>query len=145
MSKLDANRVINGTFGSVLIDGRKCAEVFSSSAKVTGKTEDVTVVGSMKTGKKLMSVEHELTIKLHKVYSTMQKRIAEGIEKGVPPAFKIVSSLDDPQAYGAEAVAYTGCRCYELDLQSWEAAKKGEIELKFDFDTFEFISAISEK
>ena len=139
---LDPNKVINGTFGEVWLDGDFMQEVFGLEAKVELQKEEIPLVGSVATHHKYMGYNGTGTIRFHKVSSRIGQKIGESIKRGVNPSFEILSSLDDPAAYGAERILIKGVTFDDLTLANWEAKAKGEIEAPFTFTDWEYLDEI---
>lgn len=118
------NDVVSGSFGKCYIDGRHWAEVSEFEAKLKLEGKDVLLAGGEK-GKKNTSATIEIKIKLQKVFSTeleLLKQVSSGI---LNPMTTINIQLDDPEARGAEALAFTDCMFTgDLDLGTF---KNGEL------------------
>ena len=62
--KMNQNRVINGTHGSVIWDGEKLSNIKSYEAKVTMNYEDVSQAEELIDGRKYMGAEISGTMTL---------------------------------------------------------------------------------
>lgn len=142
--KKDANKVINGTFGSLWIGTEKFSNVKSFEAKTSMSYEDVQFGEDLATHKKYMGWSGAGTATLHKVDSAMAKMLADGIKNGVMEPATMVAKLDDPAAYGAERVQLTGVYFDELTLLKFAMKEMQEEEVPFTFDGFEFLDLITE-
>lgn len=140
--KLSAKRVMNGTFGTVWLEGQRCAEVYKCQAKDSYTRENVAMCGSLRDGKKLSKLEGTGSLGMHKVSSRMITLMSEMVRAGRDPEFTIVSKLDDPDAYGAERIAFTGVQFDDLTLADWEAGVLGKIECPFSFMDYELIDTV---
>jgi len=143
--KQEANRVINGTFGSLWVNTEKLANVKSFEAKVSMNYEDVQFSEDLATHKKYMGWSGAGTAVLHKVDSAMAKLLAEGIKSGEMEAASMVAKLADPAAYGAERVQLTGVYFDELMLLKFANKEIQEESVPFTFDGYEFLDFITEK
>ena len=143
MKKLDANKVINGTFGSVWMAMEKLANCKSFEAKASLDYEDVLLAEDLSTHKKYMGWTGAGTIRLHKVDSTMAKTLADGIKSGVFEPVTIVAKLEDPAAYGAARVKLSGVCFDELTLIKFANKEIQEEECPFTFDDYEFLDMIN--
>lgn len=118
------NDVVSGSFGKCYINGRHWAETSEFEAKLKLDSKDVLLAGGEK-GKKNTSSSIEIKIKLQKVFSTeleLLKSITSGI---LNPMTTINIQLDDPEARGAEALAFNDCIFTgDIDLGSF---KNGEL------------------
>lgn len=139
---LDAKRVINGTFGTVHLDGQLLAESFKLQAKVEATREEVQMCGSLVSGQKLTKLNFSGTLGMYKVDSKLARMFANDLKAGIDHSCTIISKLDDPDAYGKECVAFSGCKFNDLTLADWEAATLGKIEAPFTYEDYEFIDMI---
>lgn len=142
MEKFNAKRVINGTFGTVWLNGVRVAECYKCSAKETYTREEVAMCGSLKSGKKLTKVEGTGSIGLYKVNSRMALIIGEKVKNGEDPHFTLISKLADPDAYGAERISFMGVTFDDLTLVDWEAGVLGKVEAPFSFEDYELLDKI---
>lgn len=139
---IDANRVINGTFGEVWLDGDKVSECFGLEAKVEIDKEEISICGKLGTDTKMMGYKGTGSLKLHKVNSRMMIKLSDQVKAGVNPRLQILSVLKDPAAYGAERVLIKDACFDDLILANWEAKAKGEIECPFTFTDWELLDLI---
>lgn len=138
----NAKRVMSGTWGQVWLDGEWVAECYKFQAKDTYNRETINLCGRLRAGKKLMSLEGTGSMGLHKVYSRMAQKVGELLKEGQDPGFTVISKLDDPDAYGAERIAFYGVRFDDMTLADWEAGTVGKTEHPFSFDSYEFLDAV---
>ncbi|MBB6218183.1 hypothetical protein HNQ80_004323 [Anaerosolibacter carboniphilus] len=142
MAKLKANRVINGTFGSIWVNSEKWAEVKSFELKVQGQYEDVNFCEELGKHRKYMGFEGTGTMTLQKVYDRGAKLLAEAFKSGEMPDVKIVGKLADPAAFGHTRVEVTEVTFDEFTLLKFENKALGEEELPFQFADYDLIDAI---
>lgn len=142
---IDANRVINGTFGEVWLDGDKVSECYGLEAKVEIDKEEISICGKLGTDTKMMGYKGTGSLKLHKVNSRMMIKLSDQVKAGVNPRLQILSALKDPAAYGAERVLIKDAAFDDLTLANWEAKTKGEIECPFTFTDWELLDTITPK
>lgn len=140
--KMEANKVINGTFGSVWLGTEKMSNCKSFEAKVSLDYEDVLIAEDLSTHKKYMGWTGAGTILLHKVDSTMAKTLADGIKSGNLETVSVIAKLEDPAAYGAERVKLSGVCFDELTLIKFANKEIQEEECPFTFDDYEFLDMI---
>lgn len=140
---LAAERVINGTFGEVWLDGDKVSECYGLEAKVEIDKEEIPVCGKLGTDTKMMGYKGTGTMRLHKVNSRMMLLISNQIKAGINPRFQILSALKDPAAFGAERVLIKDACFDDLTLANWEAKAKGETECPFTFTDWEPLDTIA--
>jgi hypothetical protein len=141
--KMDQNKVINGTFGRVWMNGELYSNVKSFDSKVTLNYEEVNMADDLATYQKYMGYAGEGSVSLHKIDSHVAKTIGDGITTGVMPDIKIVGRLSDPAAYGAERVEYSGVTFDELTLLKFANKEIQEEEVPFKFAKFKYLDMIN--
>ncbi len=137
-----AKRVISGTWGEVWLDGDYVSECSGLQAKVSFNKTDVNMCRRMATDKKVTSISCTGSLKLHKVNSRMAMAIGGRIKNGQDVRFKVMSKLDDPDAYGAEKIVLSNVSFDDLTLADWEVAKNGTVEAPFTFTDYDFLDLI---
>lgn len=140
---INTERIINGTFGELWLDGDKVAEAYGLDARVEISKEDVDVCGSLGTNTKMMGYKGTGSVKLHKVNSRMAIKISDKLKQGINPRFQILSALKDPAAYGAERVLVKDAAFDDMTLANWEAKQKGTVEAPFTFTDWEYLDKIT--
>jgi len=141
-TKLDANRVINGTYGEVWLDGDFVSEAYGLDAKIEINKEEIKVVGKLGTDTKIMGYKGTGSVKLHKVNSRMALKLADQVKEGKNPRLQILSVLNDPAAYGAERIMIKDASFDDITLAGWEAAQKGSIDAPFTFTDWKLVDTI---
>lgn len=139
---LDARRVINGTYGECWLDDELVSECFGLQAKIDIQKEDVPICGKASKSKKIVGWEGKGTVKLNKVNSRMVQKIGKMLKNGREVRVKIISTLADPDSFGAERVEIRDILFDDLTLADWEHAKNGQIEAPFTFEDFNMIDEI---
>ncbi len=142
MAKLDASRVINGIYGKVWVNGELWAEVDAFEAKVAVSYEDVKFAGDGATHKKATGWAGTGSMTIKKVYSRVQRAMAEQVRGGEYPRFEVVGKLEDPDAFGAERVALHDVTINEFLLMKFEK-NLGNEEVPFAFSDYELVDSIS--
>lgn len=116
--------VVSGSFGKCYIGGRHWAEVSELEAKMKLDSKDVLLAGGQK-GKKNTSSSIEIKLKLQKVFSPELELLKSVTSGTLNPMTTINIQLDDPEARGAEAIAFNDCMFTgDIDLGSF---KNGEL------------------
>ena len=139
---LDERRIINGTFGTVYLDGEELANLKSFQAKLEFKKEEVNIVGKMSSGTKYMGYTGKGSLSLHKVDSKMLKLIGNSIKQGKEPRFTIIGKLADPDADGVERIAINNVSFDDLTLFDFEVGALGQTECPFTFTDYDFLDLI---
>ena len=137
-----ASEIISGTFGSIWIDTEKFANVKKFEAKVALIYEDVDIAEQLGKERKLVGIEIKGTAVMHKVDSTLIKKLAEGIKNGEAPVFKIVGRIADPSAKGQERVELIDVTIDEATLLAFEGKKLVEEEFPFQAVNFNYLDTI---
>ncbi len=142
---ISANRIMNGTFGEVWLDGDLASECFGLEARVEIEKEDVNVCGKLGTDTKMLGYKGTGTLKLHKVNSRMMIKLSEEVKNGNNPRLQILSAIKDPAAFGAERVLIKDACFDDLVLINWEAKVKGETECPFTFTDWVPLDTVAPK
>ena len=143
-NKIPGNRVINGTWGEIWLDGDKVSELTGLEAKITLKKEDVNMCGVLAKDTKITGWEGTGTIKFHKVNSRMAVKLGDNIKKGSDVRFTILAKLADPDTRDAlaERVVLKDVSFDDLTLMNFEAKALGKVESSFTFIDYDFIDLI---
>lgn len=139
---MNANKVINGTFGEVWLDGDKVSECYGLEAKVELNKEEIDICGKLGTDTKMMGYKGTGTLKCHKINSRIMNKISDDIKNGINPRFQILSSLKDPASDGAERVLIKDACFDDIALAGWEAKQKGTVESPFTFTDWTLLDTI---
>lgn len=143
-NKITGNRVINGTWGEIWLDGDKVSELIGLQAKVNFTKEDVNMCGVLAKDTKITGWEGTGTLRLHKVNSRMAIRLGEKIKKGKDVRFVVLSKLADPDTADAQAerIVLKNVSFDDLTLVDFEAKALGQVECPFTFTDYDFIDLI---
>lgn len=141
-TKIPSNRQINGTHGSVWLEGEKLADVESFEAKISINYEDVNMAEDLGTHKKMTGWSGEGTLTLKKVYSTGITLLAKNLKEGKMPTMNIVGKLADPDAFGSERVSVEEVTFTEFLLMKFAQKELQTEELPFAFADFNPIDTI---
>ena len=136
-----AKRIINGTYGSVWIDGEVIAECTALQAKVSKSKQTVNLCGQFMDDTKATNGTGSGSLTLYKVDSGFARK-QSGIQDGVDRRFTIISKLKDPDSYGAERVAVYNVSFDDLTLADWQAATMGTVTAPFTFSRYEYLDEI---
>ena len=139
---MQGNKVMNGTWGQVWLEGELVGECFGLQAKASYTKEDVNICGRMAADKKITAIAYTGSLKMHKVNSRMALMIGNIVKEGMDPRFTVISNLADPDAYGAERISLRNVSFDDTTLADWEVAKVGSIEAPFTFTDYEFIDPV---
>ena len=139
---IDERKIINGTHGTVFLDGEEVAEVKSFQAKLEFQKEEVKIAGKMATGTKYIGYSGKGSLALHKVNSRMIKAIGSQIKEGKEPRFTIIGKLADPDSDGVERIAINNVSFDDLTLFDFEVGALGQAECPFTFTDYDFLDLI---
>lgn len=145
MLTYDAKNVINGTYGEIWCDSDYLAEAIGLEAKITLDKSEVNMCRKLSKGYKVTGSDGKGTLKMNKVSSYFIRKLGDAIKAGKTPTSEIITSLKDPDAFGAEKIKLTGVVFDELTLANWEAKKNGEESIPFTFASFEVLDSIPYK
>lgn len=137
-----AKNVMNGTYGSVWINGELWAEVDTFEAKVTINYEDINFANDGSTHKKATGWAGEGTMTIKKIYSRVQNAMANAIRAGVYPRFVLVGKIADPDAFGTQRVALHDVTMDEFLLLKFEQKTMGSEEIPFKFSDYNLIDSV---
>jgi len=140
-----AERIINGTFGEVWMDGEKLSEARALQAVLEFNKEDINIAGHLGTDTKFMGYKGTGSVTLYKMNSRMLNKLSDKIKSGINPRVQILSALKDPAAYGAERVLIKDACFDDLTLANWEVNSNGEIECPFTFTDWDLLDTIDER
>lgn len=143
MARPNASRIINGTYGRVWVDGELWAEVDTFEAKVTVNYEDVNFAGEGATFKKATGWAGEGSMTIKKIYSRVQRKMADNVRKGIYPRFEIVGKVSDPDALGSERVALHDVTLNEFMLLKFDQKTLGSEDIPFAFSDYEPVDLIA--
>ncbi len=138
-----ANRIMNGSHGRLWVDGELWAETDSFEAKVTINYEDVNFAGSGATHRKATGWAGDGKITIKKIYSRVQRKMADNVRKGIYPRFELVGKLDDPDAFGSERVSLHDVTIGEFFLLKFDQKTLGSEEIPFAFSDYKMIDKVT--
>lgn len=138
---VSGNRVMNGTWGQIWIDGELIAELSAFQAKYSYNKESIQLCGDMVEDSKVTGVKGTGSITLLKVYTRNAER-ADAILKGKDVRATIVGKLDDPDAYGAERVALYDVSFDDETIMDFAAGSVGKTTHPFTFRRREWLDKV---
>lgn len=142
MKQFKAEQVISGTWGQIWYDGEYMAETISCKAEVGYKKTSVQQACKMIEGQKITGLEPKGEFKIHHINSTVMKKEQEALKAGKTATHTIITNVDDPDAIGAERIAFYNCVLDKMVLTDFESGKMGERSYGFTFDSWELLETI---
>lgn len=129
------NRVINGTFGSLWLDGELVFDIESFEAKVKFEREGVTMAGNLDEDSKIKGQKGEGKFKVKKIYSRGLKKFIEMSKNGQDIRSELIGKLSDPDTIykQTERISIGNVWFDEFTLMEFELGKKLETEFPFGF------------
>lgn len=136
------DRVFNGTFGEVWLDGTYLPQATSLEAKVSLDKEEVDQCRKWSKGYKITGVDGKGTLKMNKIDSTFISLLSGEMQKGKTSSHTLISKVDDPDAFGAERIQLTDVVFDELTLADWELKKLQEESIAFTFGGWKVLESV---
>jgi len=140
---IDAKRQMNGTYGTVWVDGELWAETESFASKVTIKYEEQNFANTAATFQKAVGWSGDGTLTIKKIYSRVQNKMANNVCNGIYPRFEMVGKLADPDAFGAQRVAYHDVTIDEFTLLNFEQKKVETEQISFKFSDYQLLDSVA--
>lgn len=141
---LDASRTINGSYGTVYIDGKWATNFNELEANVEIQKGDVRPAGSRWVFKKITGLAGTGTIRGYKVTSELiQKHTGTTSDDRSKPYYtEIIAKLDDPEAYGHERVRLKNVIFDKIELTNFKPGEIVPTEWPFTFSDYELLDPI---
>lgn len=142
--KINGIRHINGTYGTVQINGIEFADIEEFNADIDIDRKEEQWAGSLGTDSKIVGTKGSGSFKIKKVYSREIALILPIIKTGKDVRSIITTNLEDPDAYGKEMLQITGCWFNNLPIANFKVGDLINKEIKFGFnpDNVEFLTLI---
>jgi len=131
---LDAEKIIDGTYGELFLDGEWQTNINHLDAVVESQKREVKLSGDRWVRHRRGALRGSGTMSGFKVTSNM---IQLGFEK-----FEIISKLADPNAYGYERVRLKNCMVDRIQLANWTVDEDVTEEIPFTFEDYELLDPI---
>lgn len=142
MATNKANKVMNGTYGKIWVNGELWAEISAFESSINFEYEDVNFCDDLGTHKKMMGWEGEGSLTIKKVNSRSARLIGEQAKTGIVPEVTIIGKLSDPDAHGAERISISNVTFNEFSLMTFEMKNLAEEEMSFNFGDYDFIDLV---
>lgn len=134
MNVLDASRTIHGSKGKILLDGEWQSNLTECTAEAELDKKELNLLGDDWTRYKAGSKKGTGSLSGFKVSSKM---IQQEFKR-----FEVISSLEDPEAYGYERIRLMNCMADKLNLINLKANELVEEETPFTFEGYELLDPI---
>lgn len=136
-----APRVQNGTFTSVSVDGIEVAGLTGFTAKVTKQKADIQFCGQMAIDSKTTGTKGTGSLDFYQIYTMFPEDMA-ALSAGTDARHTIVGVLADPDAFGAERIAFYDCSFDEHTLFNAQAGQPGKNTMPFTFVSWDFLDKV---
>lgn len=132
---ITGNRLLNGTFGTLWLDGEEIFEVESFEANIKFERDGVTFAGSLDEDSKIKGQKGEGKFKVKKVFSRGLRKFIEMTKSGKDVRSEFIGKLKDPDTLNgqAERVSIGNVWFDEFTLLAFEMGKIIESEFPFGF------------
>lgn len=141
MTKNYAKKVINGSFGKLIINGEELAEVTKFEAKITLETSAVNMCGTLRDGEKVTGQKCEGSITLNKISSYFTKLLNDNMKAGKSTIVTLIASVEDPDNGGVERIAIKDALLKEMFF-SFGSKTLSEETYSFTFTEWEYLDLI---
>ncbi|MEK4879336.1 phage tail tube protein [Paenibacillus sp. FSL R5-0908] len=139
MSNVDANKVINGTYGFLYDeDGREMDTTSEFEVKDEYEKKEMRFPGDFHSKHKVMGGKITGKIKFSKIDSRLQQKIAAD----PTVKFNYIGKLADPNSDGEEAVLIRGVSFDSNPIMSYKTNEIVEVDINFTADDYEYKSTI---
>ena len=136
------NKVLSGSEGTVWINSELVGELTSIELKVTGKWEEVIVVGNYSTFQKYVGYSIDGTLKFAKITGRGITLMSNAYMTGVFPPIKIITCLSDVNTGGSERTSVDGVVITEFYLAQFDAKKMVEESLPIKASSYTIIEEL---
>lgn len=141
-SAIPTSRVISGTFLEVWVDGVAVAGLSAFQAKWTKQKTEINLCGQMAVDTKTTSIKGTGSVEFWKIYSSFNDDM-ERISQGIDVRHTIVGKLADPDAFGAERLAFYNSSWDEHTLMDASAGNPGKVNMPFTFTRAEYLDKVT--
>jgi len=139
---LQAERVINGSYGKLFDGVEYLAQVRNIQARVSANRQDLVPVGDSWTRYKKMAYIGDGTFTLWKSTSRYLKLMIDAIANKTIPILFLDITLEDPESLGVEEVRLQNVKIWEVPI-SFEAGELIEETIQFTFEGIIMTSEIT--
>lgn len=136
--QIPGNRHLSGTYGEILFNGLRIAEMTKITVKVTANREDVQT--GISVDSKLTGLKGEGTLAMLKTYTRFED-VRREILKGKDPRGTIIAKLKDPDAEGGQTERWQigNVALSEFGFE-WEKGAAVKQEIPFTFTPADMIN-----
>ncbi len=142
---MDDTRVLNGSYGECLNDGKWLTNIYKMTADLELSYGDVKMSGSRWTGQKLLGIKGTGSISGYKITSELVQNAARITNDGKSEyVTELIFKIDDPEAFGCERVRLKHVKFSKIPVVGFEVGAIVEEEWPFSFWGVEWLDTITE-
>ena len=144
--KFNENKVVNGAFGELWVNGFQIAEVSACELNVTIDREEIRLAGQLEKGSKITGIEGVGSFTVKQVFTRFFE-YWQNLKLGMDVPFMVIVKLDDPSAFGAERFVANGCKFTgDFNLIKFDVGSIVEKDFSFQFkpSDSDYVDAISD-
>lgn len=134
----DPQRTINGTYGTVIVNGMEVMNFDSCTIELELETAEVNQPRNLVTGYKMIGIGGTGEITVNRLDHEYIRIWAQMLMRGVHPELTILVTVDDPASVDSMTVALKDVVMENLPLMSLEPKTIVQDTYKFKFGTLEF-------
>ena len=139
MANFEANEVINGLYGFVYDEnGQQMQSTQEFEASVELAKEEIKQAGKFMSGHKVMGGSGKGNVKMLKLDTRLQKKIAES----PTTKYNYVGKLADPTSKGEEGILLIGLSFDAIPLMGFKLGELVEVDLDYTFDDYRYLDTI---
>ncbi len=142
---MDDTRVLNGSYGECLNDGKWLTNIYKMTADLELSYGDVKMSGSRWTGQKLLGIKGTGSISGYKITSELVQNAARITnDRKSEYVTELIFKIDDPEAFGCERVRLKHVKFSKIPVVGFEVGAIVEEEWPFSFWGVEWLDTITE-
>lgn len=140
--KYTEDNVMCGSHGEAWINDVLYDEITAFKAEINLDFADVPKGHSMAKHRKLIGYEGKGEFTMNKVSSNIPKMIQDQLKKGKVAKLKLISNLDDPDAFGNERIVVYDAVIDKFPLTEWSNRQVQDVKFSFTFTDYDFLEAV---
>lgn len=143
--KFNENRVVNGAYGELWVNGFQIAEVSACELNITIDREEIRLAGQLEKGSKITGIEGVGSFTVKQVFTRFFD-YWQNLKLGMDVPFMMIVKLDDPNAFGAERFVANGCKFTgDFNLIKYDVGSivEKDYNIQFKPSDSDYVDAIS--
>ena len=139
---MQANQVIDGTYGRLYINNQQFAQVTEFEAKIAIEYTKVDIAEDLATHQKAIGWSGSGTMKLNHIDSSIAILMDSYVKTGIMPQISMVGRLNDPASQGCERVQFLEVTFDDFVLMHFKTKSLTEESVSFKFAGYNLLDAI---